>query len=121
MASPKPDLRRGRVGRAVIADPRGGNRKRRPVLVINPADPAAVVVMGVTTSFPDPPPPLHVPLPWNTDPRRVGTRLGRRSAAVVNWVAAIPAEDIEELTGDVPPSVLAEIERQIQASMKGKP
>ncbi len=120
MPKPTPELRPGRLGWATIADPRGGNPKRRPVIVIDASDPAAVVVMGVTTSFPDPPPAGHVPLPWNPDPRRVGTRLAKRSAAVVNWVAAIDAQDIEDLTGNVPASVLAEIERQRRELAKGK-
>ena len=119
MARRRDELRYGRIVWAVVADPRG-NRKRRPAVVMDPRNPAEIIVMPITTTFSDPPPPHHVMLPWNADARKVGTRLARRSAAVVTWLDVIDSQDIEEMTGDVPAGIMAEIDRQITELAKGK-
>jgi mRNA-degrading endonuclease toxin of MazEF toxin-antitoxin module len=94
-----------------VCDPRG-NEKRRPVVVVTGDDEitshVTVVAVAVTTTFPDPPPADHVPLPW--DPTgRSATRLTRRSAAVCTWILAVPVDDLEPTGGNVPPAVLLEI------------
>src|SRR5947207_9183970 len=115
--SAQPGLRYGRIIWAVITD-RRGSRKERPAIIITPTERITpgelLLVMAVTTTYPEPPPPWHVELPWYPDPRRVGTRLGQRSAAVVEWLNKISPEDVLELKGDVPQKVMREIERQLQ-------
>jgi hypothetical protein len=71
--------------------------------------------MAVTTSFPEPPPEDHVPLPWNPDPRRVGTRLAQRSAAVVTWLDTLYPDEVIEHRGQVPPRVMKEIQDKLRA------
>jgi hypothetical protein len=65
--------------------------------------------MAISTSYPDPPPDDHAELPWNADRRRVRTRLSRRSAAVVPWLATITSDRIQEFAGDVPEALMMEI------------
>ena len=73
-----------------------------------------IAVMAITSTFPEPPPPFHVPLPWHPDPKRVGTHLGKRCAAVINWLRFVDPRDIEDFAGDVPPKLLLEILAQLE-------
>ncbi len=72
-----------------------------------------MAVMAITTSYPEPPPPMHIELPWNHNPRNVGTHLGKRSAAVINWLRFVDVEEVVEFAGDVPPKLLQEILGQL--------
>ena len=65
--------------------------------------------MAITTTFRDPPPPNHVELPWNPDPRRVSTGLARRSAAVLNWLESVYLDEVDEVIGTVPPKLMRHI------------
>jgi hypothetical protein len=47
---------------------------------------------------------------WNTDARKVVTRLVQRSAAVVDWVDVVRVSDVLEINGVLPAKVLREIE-----------
>jgi mRNA-degrading endonuclease toxin of MazEF toxin-antitoxin module len=101
----------GRIVWAVVAD-RNGVAKRRPVVIVTPTSQInardAFVVMAVTTTFADPAPPDHVELPWTNRGHPV-TRLTRRSAAVIPWLATVTADDVEGFAGDVPAKQLREI------------
>jgi mRNA-degrading endonuclease toxin of MazEF toxin-antitoxin module len=114
---PFSELRYGRLIWAVLKD-RNGFRKRRPAVILTPSDEInetdPFVVAAVTTTFASPPPPNHVELPWNADPRRVSTRLARRSAAVVSWIQAVYADEVEEVSGDVPARTM----QRIQAALR---
>ena len=94
---------------------RRGNAKERPCIIITPTElirpDGELLVMAITTTFPDPPPQWHVPLPWNPDPRKVGTRLAQRSAALVNWLDMVRTTDVVRVMGSVPPKRMREIER----------
>jgi mRNA-degrading endonuclease toxin of MazEF toxin-antitoxin module len=99
---------------------RRGNAKRRPAIILTPTHlirpDSDLLVMAITTTLPEPPPPWHVPLPWNADARKVVTRLAQRSAAVVNWVDVVRVSDVLEINGVLPAKVLREIER-LQAGL----
>jgi hypothetical protein len=41
--------------------------------------------------------------------------LGKRCAAVVDWMRMISPDDIESFAGDVPPKIMSEILRRIDA------
>jgi len=69
-------------------------------------------VAAITTTFPDPAPVFCVPLPWHPRQHPV-TRLRERSAAVVNWLAAIEPNDIAGYGGDVPTKYMRAIERKL--------
>jgi hypothetical protein len=101
----------------MVKDPRGF-RKERPAIVLTPtaeieAD-LPIVVMAVTTTFGDPPPEHHVTLPWNADPRCVGTRLRQRSAAVVTWLDTLYPDEIIDFKGDVPPAIMSDLQRRLR-------
>jgi mRNA-degrading endonuclease toxin of MazEF toxin-antitoxin module len=110
-------FRYGRIIWARVTD-RRGNRKDRPCIILTPNTELAphkpLLVMAVTTTFPNPPPRWHIPLPWNPDPRRVRTALAQRSAAVVDWLDTIAPADVLDIRGDVPAKVLREIEEQLR-------
>lgn len=112
----RPDLRLGRIVWANIKDPRGAI-KLRPAIVITRTDEIdsdkPLTVMAVSTSYPSPPPPGHIELPWNPDRRKVGTRLAKRCAAVINWLATLTPDQIEEFAGDVPPKLMIKILEQL--------
>ena len=107
----------GRVIWARLVD-RHGYSKERPGIIMTPSDrihgDSPLLVMAITTSFTDPPPRWHVPLPWNPDPRRVGTRLAQRSAAVVDWLDTIDAAEVLDVKGQVPDKVMKRIEMELQ-------
>ena len=117
----RPELRRGRIIWAVLADSRG-HLKRRPCIVLTPTDEidpqGNVSVMAISTSFPAPPPVGYVELPWHNDKRRVPTRLSQRSAAVVNWLCSLHPDEIDELAGDVPPRKMIEILEQLDRLLR---
>jgi mRNA-degrading endonuclease toxin of MazEF toxin-antitoxin module len=106
------ELRYGRLVWARVLD-RNGVAKERPCVIVTPTAQIRLdqplLVVAVTTTFPDPAPPWHVELPWNPDPRRVRTGLARRSAAVVNWLDTIRGDDVLDVKGDVPPAVMRRI------------
>jgi mRNA-degrading endonuclease toxin of MazEF toxin-antitoxin module len=116
--SDRPELRRGRIVWAVLRD-RHGNAKRRPAVVLTPTadirDDAPLIVVAVTTTFPDPPPDDCVPLPWHPA-GRVLTKLRQRSAAVISWIAEMNADDVLDFAGDVPVKVMMEILKRIERS-----
>ena len=117
MPVPLSELRYGRLIWAVLKD-RNGYRKLRPAVILTPtreiSDTEPFVVAAVTTTFADPPPLDHVELPWNADPRRVSTRLARRSAAVVSWLEVVYSDEVEDVAGDVPSRTM----QRVQAALR---
>jgi mRNA-degrading endonuclease toxin of MazEF toxin-antitoxin module len=107
-------LRYGRIIYAWISD-RNGNAKLRPALVLTPdreiESDVEIVVVAITTTFTAPAPSFCVELPWHPA-GRVGTKLTRRSAAVVNWLATISGDDVVGYGGDVPASVMNIIQQR---------
>ena len=108
-------LRSGRIVFAWIED-RNGFGKLRPAVVITSDQELPtverLVVMAITTTFPDPPPHFCVPLPWHPRGHPV-TRLNRRSAAVVNWLATIGVDDVVGYGGDVPAKIMHVIDEKL--------
>ena len=111
-----PALRYGRLVWTTVKDSRGF-RKERPAIVLTPTaeiqSDQPIVVMAVTTTFSEPPPEYHIPLPWNADPRRVGTKLRQRSAAVVNWLDTVYPDEIIDFKGDVPAALMKDLQQRL--------
>ncbi len=108
---PQQRLQQGRIVWVSASDPRG-RRKRRPVVIVTGdakiGSHAKIVGVAVTTSFPEPPPPSYVELPW--DPTgRASTGLRRRSAAVCNWLVAFESHEVDAAIGTVPSAMLLAI------------
>src|SRR5437764_10612431 len=98
------ELRDGQIVWAEVAD-RKGHKKERPCAIVTPSvhilPDEPILAVAITTTFPDPAPPDYVQLPWNSDARKVGTHLPKRSAAVISWIVQLKLEDILQLGGQV--------------------
>jgi len=117
MASSSSKLRQGKIIWAEIAD-HNGFRKKRPAIIWTPTDEIyddqPLIVIAITSTFPEPPPSDHVPLPWQNGghPR---THLNRRNAAIVTWFAEVRIDEILEVAGDVPPKQMRQIAAKLDA------
>jgi len=104
-------LQQGMIVWVLATDPRG-HRRRRPVVIVTSdqeiAAGARMVGVAVTTSFPEPPPPGYVNLPWDSS-GRAGTQLQRRSAAGCGWLVSFHADDIDATAGMIPAATLLSI------------
>lgn len=112
-------LTRGSIVWAVVPDPRGVNPKRRPIVLLTPADEIRPGVpiggVAISTTSPDPPPPECVELNW--DPQgRSSTGLRRRSWAVCTWIVEMLPESVEASDKYVPSHVVSEIIARLPAS-----
>jgi mRNA-degrading endonuclease toxin of MazEF toxin-antitoxin module len=103
--------RQGDVIWATVTDQNGVNAKHRPLVVISRTidirSDEAFFVVAITSTFPDPLEPAMVLLPWS--PTRCATGLTRRCVAHCDWVLKLFVENVEVISGHVPPQVLAEI------------
>jgi mRNA-degrading endonuclease toxin of MazEF toxin-antitoxin module len=110
------ELREGRIVWAIVRDP-NGFRKRRPAVILTPTLEISrnqpLVLMAITTSYPDPAPAHYIELPWHPNRRQTSTGLARRSAAVLNWLDTVYPDEIDGIIGIVPGRALAEIRRRI--------
>src|SRR5687767_8903411 len=103
-----------------MADESGRNVKLRPGVVITatseirPDEP--FVVVAVTSTFSEPLSPGQVPLPWHRDTRRSKTKLNRPTVAKCDWLIPLRAEDVVDVAGVVPQSVLLEIVKRVITS-----
>jgi len=117
VGTPAENLQTGQIIWALLKDSRGF-RKQRPAIILTPTDEIdeekPLVVMCITTTFPDPTPDNHLSLPWNADPRRVTTRLARRSAAVLDWLDTLYPDEVIALKGHVPQRLMDEIQRRMR-------
>lgn len=110
MSKHRRDVRQGRIVSAWIAD-KNGYEKLRPAVILNNNEDIQrdrLIVAAVTTTFPNPPPPNVVPLPWHPAGHPV-TRLTRRSGVVCDWLVTIRPDEINTFSGDVPAKLLREI------------
>jgi len=111
------ELREGQIVWVIVRD-RNGFRKRRPAIIPTPtseiSDDQPLVIMAVTTTYPDPAPPDHVELPWNPDRRRTTTGLARRRAAVVSWIDTVYPDEVESVIGMVPAKQMRAIHQALK-------
>ncbi len=111
MAGQPVPFEQGMIVWARVQPPRGP-AKRRPVLIVTPTDEILLdqpmVAVAITTTFPEPPPASHVPLPWYPTGHPM-TGLRRRSAAVCDWLVTFRPSDVEAIGGRVPTKPLAEV------------
>lgn len=97
---------------ASIPDPRGGNTKLRPIVIVTDTSEivldAEIVGVAITTTYPQPPDRRHVELPWARH-RHPATGLARRSAAVCDWLVKLRPSQVLEIKGYVPQLALLEV------------
>ncbi|MFH0982464.1 MAG: type II toxin-antitoxin system PemK/MazF family toxin [Planctomycetota bacterium] len=88
---------------ARVADS-SGKIKERPLLILTATEEIILdqpfVALAISTTFPDPLPPNHVPLPWQAD-GKVRTGLRKRSAVVVDWQVVLRPSDVIERKGAI--------------------
>jgi mRNA-degrading endonuclease toxin of MazEF toxin-antitoxin module len=116
--SVEPDhLAEGQIVWAIVRD-RNGFRKRRPAILLTPtaqiSEQQPLVIMAITTTFPNPPPSDHIELPWNPDRRRTSTGLARRSAAVVTWLDTVYPDEVDSIIGAVPARMMRTIRLRLK-------
>jgi mRNA-degrading endonuclease toxin of MazEF toxin-antitoxin module len=100
---------------------RGGQEKRRPVVVVtsNEAMVEGEPLVGVAvTGTPNPPSGFDVPLPWHAQ-GRAKTGLDKPNAAVCNWFVEFNEAEIIEPIGHVPPAIMSKIEEAIRRYRAG--
>lgn len=109
-------IAQGEIVWAEMPDSRGGNRKRRPAVVVSAGIDAAgdVHVAAITTLIGEAPFSEAVELPHN--PRGHDTTGLKRACEVVcSWVVRIPAGNAERTGGSVPVDELNEILAKVKS------
>ncbi len=107
-----PSLVPGRIVWVELTDPRGGNPKCRPAVVLTdaadvpPGEP--LIGVAVTTHLPTPLPSDYVQLPWHRN-RHPVTSLYAPCAAKCSWLVEFQAHDIQSYAGVLPDAVLHQI------------
>jgi hypothetical protein len=98
---------------AVVADPQGGNNKRRPLLVVGFEDDGRVVWCAISSTFPVPIPHTCIRLP--SDPRgHPSTGLTVECVAVCEWVDSFDVSEIECKRGYVSTKTLRRVVQIIE-------
>jgi mRNA-degrading endonuclease toxin of MazEF toxin-antitoxin module len=114
MSSP---LRQGAIVWATVPDPRGGNPKSRPAVVLTATadiDPAGAVQVAAVTTLTGQAPfseTVELPAAAGGHPQ---TKLKRPCEVVCSWVVSVPVADATDSGGAVPPDLLAEILAKVQ-------
>lgn len=102
----------GRIVRVSLLDPRGGNRKTRPAVVVSETGAVtpggAVLVAAITTQLGLSPFSETVAVPSNPA-GHPQTGLKKPSEVVCSWTEVVPLADLTDTGGFLPPDVLAEV------------
>jgi mRNA-degrading endonuclease toxin of MazEF toxin-antitoxin module len=110
-------LVQGRIIWATLPDPRGGNEKARPAVIVtstnNVLPGGQVEVAAITTLIGHAPFSETVELPFSTT-GHPDTKLKKPCEAVCSWVVSLPVASIRDSGGFVPADVLVELLAKIQ-------
>ncbi len=102
----------GRIVWVTIADPRGGNAKARPAVILSATNSIVagglVEIAAITTLIGEAPFSETVELPFLSSGHS-DTKLKKPCEVVCTWVKSVPVSDIKDSGGFVPADVLAEI------------
>ena len=105
-------LVQGQIVQAEVCDPQGGNRKRRPLVIVTAtseiSDQEPLVAVAVTSRFREPLQDDEVLLPWHPA-GNVRTKLRKPCVAKCSWLCQIAVTDVVEQRGFVPREQLREI------------
>ena len=105
-------LSQGQVVKVAVADPRGQNKKSRPVVILTDTDEISVadtlVVAAISTKFSDPLPPDCILLPWAPD-GRARSGLNRPSVVKCHWLVKVARQDVVSVLGCLPPEIIQSI------------
>lgn len=115
-----PILCQGSIVWARVSDPRGGNEKERPIVIISSMhdiehhNDVVAVAASTSSALQDPIPENCVSLPYHPQ-GNTRTKLRRPTVAVCNWLLVVPKSAILEVAGIVPPHVLATIIEKVNS------
>ena len=115
-------IRQGVIVWATVYDPRGGNPKKRPVIVLTAdreiRDDGVFVGIVCSNSAANvvPRPDHYIEIPFQRD-GACRTRLRKPTVAIVGWYAEVPVSSVprEDVGGVVPPLLLESIVRAVIA------
>jgi PemK-like, MazF-like toxin of type II toxin-antitoxin system len=112
-------LCQGRIVRAAVLDPRGANRKIRPLVILTSDDEIdreeILVGVAVTSQFSNPLDNDEVALPWSANGLAM-TQLRKPSVAKCSWLCVVEKSESVELKGIVRRDELTRI-KAITASL----
>jgi hypothetical protein len=110
-------LSQGQIVEVEITDPRGQNKKPRPVVILTATRELSLadefVVAAISSSFVEPLPPDSILLPWSPD-GRAKSGLTKPSVAKCRWLRRVTRKDIISLRGCLPAMVMRDIMRAVQ-------
>jgi mRNA-degrading endonuclease toxin of MazEF toxin-antitoxin module len=101
----------GDVVKVELHELRGGGKPRWMLVLAGPqaeAGQSFYLCVAISTTFPEPPPAMNVPLPWHPQ-GLASTGLRKRSAAILDWVRRMPSELILKREGHIKPTLLRQI------------
>jgi hypothetical protein len=105
-------LVQGQIVEVEIADPRGQNKKRRPVVLITSSDELAsadkYVAVAISSRLADPLPSDWILLPWSAD-GRARSGLTKPCAAKCHWMITVRETNIVSVVGALPETVMRDI------------
>ena len=95
-------LRQGQVVNVEIADPRGQNKKLRPVVILTAtheiSDEGNLVVAAISTKLADPLPADWISVPWSRD-GHAGSGLTEPSVVKCHWLVRVTTADVVSVRG----------------------
>ena len=111
----------GRVVWATVADPRGGNTKRRPLVIVHPPDKMQpgrpFLCVAISTQFPVPVPEVCVSLQWSNE-GVTQSRLKQPCVAVCSWPVLLSDDEVDEWGGTLPTAEMVAIVNQLRELAK---
>jgi len=113
MSSP---FRQGQIVWVTVPDPRGGNAKSRPAVILTPTtdiDPAGEIQLAAITITGQAPFSETVERPA-TAAGHPQTKLKKPCEVVCSWVVSVPISDARDSGGFVPADLLAEVLAKVQ-------
>ncbi|QJW96506.1 type II toxin-antitoxin system PemK/MazF family toxin [Frigoriglobus tundricola] len=114
MSSP---FRQGQIVWVTVPDPRGGNAKSRPAVILTPTaaiDPAGEIQLAAITTLTGQAPffeTVELPATATGHPH---TKLRKPCEVVCSWVVSVSAADARDSGGFVPADLLAEVLAKVQ-------
>jgi len=107
-------LNQGQIVTIVVPDPRGKNKKPRPVLILTDSDELTTaeefVVAAISTQFSDPLPADCVLIPSSRDVR-AKTGLMQPSVVKCHWLLKVRRRHVRCVLGHLPPEIMCDVMR----------
>ncbi len=107
-------LSQGQIVQVAITDPRGQNRKPRPVVILTATDDLSdedtYLVAAISTKFSEPLPTDYIRVPWSHS-GRAKSGLTEPSVVKCRWLRKVKREEILYTRGHLPSTIVRDIMR----------